>query len=118
MGCRRSTLGLFAVNPTVTQTRLLICHIHYYYFKKCFSVPTDPVMRKKWMSTIPRVLNLTKEDLEGANVSLCSRHFLEKCFVRKNGLIISLKTDSVPSIFYIPTKTSDVCMIWTCLLTL
>lgn len=68
-----------------------------------FRIPEDPELRKKWMSAIPRVLNLTKETL-AENCFLCSRHFHKSYFeLDANGKIVSMKNDAVPSVFFVPS---------------
>lgn len=74
-----------------------------------FRVPPDPELRKKWMSAIPKVENLTVDALKG-QVYLCSRHFEQSCFDRDEGSrkIKGLKKDAIPSIFFVPSNDLNV----------
>lgn len=74
---------------------------------KYFRVPDQPLIRKRWMSSIPRVLNLTKEDLQDPNVCLCSRHFVSASLEKIDGNIVALKEGATPSLFYIPSDTNN-----------
>ncbi|KAK3927336.1 DNA transposase [Frankliniella fusca] len=77
-----------------------------------FRIPIDPELRKKWMSAIPKVENLTAETL-GGRVYLCSRHFHLSCFDRDHQTrkITGLKREAVPSVFYIPSNDSNAITI-------
>lgn len=72
-----------------------------------FRVPVEPELRRKWMSAIPQVLNLTKEALEG-KVFLCSKHFDKLSFnYDENGKIKGMKKHAIPSVFYVPSSIDD-----------